>query len=277
MAPGRRTQGSQGPAESPPRRETRALQEAADFEEDTRGRVPIGRRPAPVRPTAPAVNSAPLRSTPRTATRSARPIRRALGPATTGGGQTFGATVRSELVIAASFVRPSFAFWPARARVLSAPTVRPAVISPTSVRPTRTRPPRGQTTPPPQRQVIQHIVLFNPKGAMTEEDRRSFARTVIDSLSGSPDVSRVTIGRRADVDAGYERVFGDKAYEYAAVLECVDRPALVRYLNSPNHAELGRLFWWACDSTVVCEVEVVDVVAPDAVDRLVLRPNGQDV
>lgn len=125
--------------------------------------------------------------------------------------------------------------------------------------------------------MIQHIVLFNPKGVMTDEERRSFARMAIDSLSGSRDVGRVTIGRRVHVDAGYERVFGDKTYEYAAVLEFTDRPALVRYLNSPNHAELGQLFWRACDSTVVCEVEVVDVVASDVVDRLVGRPNGQDV
>jgi hypothetical protein len=116
--------------------------------------------------------------------------------------------------------------------------------------------------------MIQHIVLFNPKAGMPDEERRSFARTTIDSLSGSQDIGRVTIGRRVEIDAGYERLFGDKTYEYAAVLEFSDRHALVRYLHSQDHAKLGRLFWLTCDSAVVCEVEVIDAAAPDAVDRL---------
>ncbi|MCC7042245.1 MAG: Dabb family protein [Acidobacteria bacterium] len=117
--------------------------------------------------------------------------------------------------------------------------------------------------------MIQHIVLFTPKATLTEEERRSFASTTIRTLTSSPDIARMSIGRRTRVDAGYERSFGDKTYNFAVVLDFNDRAALVRYLNSSDHAELGRLFWQNCQDTVICEVDVVDATGVDVVDRLV--------
>jgi hypothetical protein len=117
--------------------------------------------------------------------------------------------------------------------------------------------------------MIQHIVLFNPKTTLSVEERRSFARTTIDTLTASPDIARMSIGRRANVDAGYERSFGDKTYEFAAVLEFRDRSALIRYLNSSDHAELGRLFWQNCQDSVICEVDLVDPSGAGAIDHLV--------
>jgi hypothetical protein len=117
--------------------------------------------------------------------------------------------------------------------------------------------------------MIQHIVLFTPKASLSHDERREFARTTIRTLTSSPDIARLSIGRRADVDAGYERSFGDKTYEFAAVLEFSDRSALVRYLTSSDHAELGRLFWQNCQDTVICEVDVVDATDLDVIDRLV--------
>lgn len=109
--------------------------------------------------------------------------------------------------------------------------------------------------------MIQHIVLFTPKPGLPAAERRRFAEAALDTLAGSPDIQRFTLGRRVEVDAGYPRSFGDAAYAFAAVLEFADRGALVRYLTSPRHAELGRLFWELCERTVVTEVEVA---RPDA-------------
>jgi hypothetical protein len=106
--------------------------------------------------------------------------------------------------------------------------------------------------------VIQHIVLFTPKAGLTLADRQRFARTTAEVLGRSSDVSRFTIGRRVDIDPGYPRSFGDRRFDYSAVLEFVDRDALVRYLVSPSHGELGRQFWEACQDTIVVEVDVLD-------------------
>ena len=106
--------------------------------------------------------------------------------------------------------------------------------------------------------MLQHIVLFTPKDGLSGDDRRSFAATTLEALAASADIARYTVGRRIEVDAGYPRTFGDDSYEYAAVLEFTDRDALVRYLTSSSHANLGRLFWEMCGRTIVMEVEVAD-------------------
>ena len=104
--------------------------------------------------------------------------------------------------------------------------------------------------------MIQHIVLFNPKVGLADDDIRSYAQTTIDVLTRCPHVERFTLGRRVEIDPGYTRSFGDKTYGYAAVVEFENPGALVAYLTSPDHHELGRLFWEMCESTVVVEVEV---------------------
>ena len=106
--------------------------------------------------------------------------------------------------------------------------------------------------------MIQHIVLFSPKAGLPDEDRQAFARATLTTLRDCRDIGRFTVGRRIDVDPGYQRSFGEDGFEFAAVLEFDDRDALVRYLTSPRHAELGRLFWEMCGRTIVMEVETVD-------------------
>jgi hypothetical protein len=122
--------------------------------------------------------------------------------------------------------------------------------------------------------VIQHIVLFTPKTELAASDRRSFAAEVVRILQDCPSATRCVVGRRVEVDAGYQRTFGDKTYQYAAVIEFDDRKALVSYLNHPAHAALGQLFWDSCENSVICEVEQVDLNDQRAVNLLVERPTS---
>ena len=117
--------------------------------------------------------------------------------------------------------------------------------------------------------MIQHIVLFTPKATLSRDERLAFAASTLATLRRSDTICRFTVGRRIEVDAGYDRSPGDKSYEYAAVLEFNDRGGLIQYLSSPDHAELGRLFWLACEHTVVAEVEVADHDSDSAADGLV--------
>lgn len=117
--------------------------------------------------------------------------------------------------------------------------------------------------------MIQHIVLFTPKAALSKDERLAFAKSTLATLRGSDTIRRFTVGRRIEIDAGYDRSRGDGTYEYAAVLEFNDRDGLIQYLNSPDHAELGRLFWLTCESTVVLETEVVDPRDDSAADKLI--------
>lgn len=120
--------------------------------------------------------------------------------------------------------------------------------------------------------MIQHIVLFTPSSELTVEERRAFAQVTLDTLRTSSDIERFTIGRRIEVEAGYDRSFGEKTYGYAAVLEFESRERLTSYLASPAHEELGRLFWTVCGSTIVMEVAVAE--GATAVEDLIAMPDA---
>ena len=118
--------------------------------------------------------------------------------------------------------------------------------------------------------MIAHIVLFDPKPSLSDSEKRLFAQSVLAVTSRLPSVCRVSIGRKIAVDPGYGRSFGDKPYEYSAILEFQDREALVSYLVAPEHAELGRLFWESCARTIIAETEAVDLSDASSIDKLVL-------
>jgi hypothetical protein len=81
-------------------------------------------------------------------------------------------------------------------------------------------------------------------------------------------IARVVVGRRAHVDAGYTREFGEQTYEFAAVLEFKNRAGLIDYLRHPLHHELGRMFWESCERTVISEVEMHDGLDPKIAELL---------
>ena len=112
----------------------------------------------------------------------------------------------------------------------------------------RTRP----TSPAP---MIAHIVLFNPKAGISEEQLRAFDQSVVATCQAVPSVSRATIGKAVRIDPGYQRSMGDKTYRFAAVLEFLDPAGLIAYLTHPSHDVLGRAFWDVCESTTVVEVD----------------------
>ena len=116
--------------------------------------------------------------------------------------------------------------------------------------------------------MIAHIVLFTPKKTMDSADSKSFAQSIVAVFRQIGSLDRAFVGRSIDLDAGYQRSFGDKTYDFAAVLEFSDRSALVAYLNHPLHKELGALFWKHCDSTVIVEVEAADAKSDAAIALL---------
>jgi hypothetical protein len=116
--------------------------------------------------------------------------------------------------------------------------------------------------------MIVHLVLFNPKPEASPESLRSFARTIHESCRRIPSIERVRIGRKTTFDAGYARSFGDQTYRYVAILEFGDEDGLKQYLTHPLHAELGRMFWENCESTVVVEARAMDGTADGVVEFL---------
>lgn len=118
--------------------------------------------------------------------------------------------------------------------------------------------------------MIAHIVLFSPKDHLDLSMKRSLAQSVINTCRSISSIHRAVVGRSVAIQAGYDRFFGDKTYDFAAVLEFKERKDLVAYLNHPLHEELGKLFWEACERTTISEVEWFDLEDPNSIDALVL-------
>jgi hypothetical protein len=111
--------------------------------------------------------------------------------------------------------------------------------------------------------VIAHIVLFQPKPAVTDTDRVAFARQFERVCREIPTVRRAVVGKRTEIDPGYPRSFGEGNYTFAAMLEFDTRDGLIAYLQHPLHRELGRLFWLVCERTAIVEVEIADTRTTD--------------
>jgi hypothetical protein len=103
--------------------------------------------------------------------------------------------------------------------------------------------------------MIAHIVLFTPKDSASAADLMAFGQSVLESTRLIPAIRRARIGRSMHVDAGHHRQIGHTTYRFAAVLEFDSAADLVKYLNHPTHAEIGRQFWALCGSTAVVDVE----------------------
>jgi hypothetical protein len=101
-------------------------------------------------------------------------------------------------------------------------------------------------------------VLFNPKADIDKDALRSFAQSLTHFFRSDTFIERVSVGRSLGFDAGYQRSFGEATYQYAAILEFTDVDRLGAYLKSAAHAEIGRLFWELCESTVVSEHLMTD-------------------
>ena len=106
--------------------------------------------------------------------------------------------------------------------------------------------------------MIAHIVLFNLRPGVSESALRVFAQELRVLLRKAPSLARANIGRAAVVDPGYERSFGDKTYNLAAILEFHDEEGLLEYLRDPLHEEVGRKFWEYCDGTTIAEMRMAD-------------------
>lgn len=59
---------------------------------------------------------------------------------------------------------------------------------------------------------------------------------------------------------------GDSTYNFMAMLEFDDVRGLQTYLAHPLHAEVGRMFWEICESTVIFEGAGTDIIGRRADD-----------
>lgn len=107
--------------------------------------------------------------------------------------------------------------------------------------------------------MILHLVLYKPKPHITHDQLKSFALELQTLFRAVPAIKRVVVGKRTEVDAGYQRSLGDTTYSHVAGLEFEDEAGLIEYLVHPGHRVVGKLFWELCESTSVFEARGDDI------------------
>ena len=105
--------------------------------------------------------------------------------------------------------------------------------------------------------MIAHVVLFRPRAGLTPDDRASLVEAFSRALREIPGIRRAAVGRRVTHGRPYEQLMTE-SYDFAAVLEFDDLPALTRYLEHPAHDALGERFFSAFEAALIYDYEMAE-------------------
>ena len=111
--------------------------------------------------------------------------------------------------------------------------------------------------------MIAHVVLFKPRSDVDKTALRSFAQSFQLACRRIPSIARVRVGRVTSLNVVTDQIVGDKTYPAVAYLEFHDLAGLEAYLQHPLHAELAKLFWQYCESTIFLDADAVDPIETD--------------
>jgi hypothetical protein len=116
--------------------------------------------------------------------------------------------------------------------------------------------------------VIAHIVLFQPKKSASAHDRQRFLKTIRAVTQSIPFVTSAKVGSIQSIGGLPNIAAGTSSYSLGAVLEFASDADLQAYLAHPRHDELKTIFWELCESTLIVDLQLVDVQSSLADDLI---------
>jgi hypothetical protein len=107
--------------------------------------------------------------------------------------------------------------------------------------------------------VIVHVVLFQPRPGLSDEQRDRVLADLRRAATEIPSIRRFRIGQRILHGLpGYEQAMSDN-YEYAAIIEFDDREGLEAYLRHPAHETAGAHFNTSAARAIAYDYEVSEL------------------
>jgi Stress responsive A/B Barrel Domain len=105
--------------------------------------------------------------------------------------------------------------------------------------------------------VIAHLVLFRPKGDLTDSQRHAVVSALEAALTGIPAIRRARVGRRRTLGRPYD-AYNAEDYPFVAMLEFDSETDLVAYLEHPAHRSLGEQFYLTSDRALAMDFELLE-------------------
>jgi len=103
--------------------------------------------------------------------------------------------------------------------------------------------------------VIAHVVLFQPKPGLSEEDRLELIDALSAALREIPSVRRACLGPRITHGRPYEQLM-TVDYSFATILEFDTVADLKAYLNHPVHERLATHFSECVEQALMYDFDV---------------------
>ena len=108
--------------------------------------------------------------------------------------------------------------------------------------------------------MIVHVVLFEPRADLTDDERRKVLSDLRHAAANIPSIRSFQIGRRIRHGLpGYEQMMRVD-YQYLAVFEFEDRAALEAYLRHPAHEAAGRHFTASAAHSLAYDFEMTETL-----------------
>lgn len=118
--------------------------------------------------------------------------------------------------------------------------------------------------------MILHVVLYQPRGSATTEERTALTRALDSACREISTIQQVRVGKTVDLNVGYESRSIGQQFDYAAIFEFRDVIDMRAYLGHDHHKNLAEMFWKVCDRTMIIDVDAMDpLAAGEPIDKLV--------
>lgn len=108
--------------------------------------------------------------------------------------------------------------------------------------------------------MVAHIVLFQPKSTLTNDERRAFVTALERALTAIPVIKSARVGRRLTMNRPYDDL-NAMDFPYAAILEFESHADLRTYLDHPAHESLGAQFYVTSQAALALDYEWVGTAA----------------
>lgn len=103
--------------------------------------------------------------------------------------------------------------------------------------------------------MIAHVVLFQPKSDLDDQERQGLADALSAALRDIPSIRRAHIGPRVTHGRPYEQLMAVD-YAFAAILEFDSIEGLKAYLNHPAHERLAARFFACFQEALMYDFEL---------------------